>query len=1022
MTRHRNRNGGGVAIYVCNNIAVKRLSNLETPGVEWVWCLVKIRQTTLVICSIYVPPNLSSDQYSQVITKLSESVSAAQLYAPDNIAILGDFNGGNTFLDNKFYNHSPIMSYELALHDEITSSNLNQLITTPTHYVESSGIANLRDLVLVSNVSTVFNSGVLPSFSKIDHIPIFVSFNIKAPSNSKQTIQFWDYRQTDTDKLTRLLMDTEWDKLLDCDVDKATENLTDALLNAAKASIPLKTFTRKSTDKPWFNLELKRHIRRRDRLFKIAKKRDTPQDWERWRRQRNLTTETNHRLKTLHMQSEVTRLFEHKRDPHTYHNILKGLIGKKVNPTIPPLITKDGTPVSNEYDKATIFNEHFAEQTRLETHDKSLPPLDPPSTSIPQLAEVQVTEHEVLKILNSLDTNKSSGPDKIPNKLLKMCALIIAGPLSKLFNKSLLSGIFPHSWKRACVTPIFKKGSSSDPTNYRPISLLPNLSKILEKLVFNKIYKHLSDHNLITEKQSGYRPGHSTHIQLLYLTHQLYSALNENNNFTAVFLDISKYFDKIWHEGLIAKCETQFNISGSLLAWLKSYLKDRSQVVRVGSSISGPQKIQAGCPQGSVLGPLLALMYLNDLSKLTKNEALFYADDTSLYASHPQDSRQHRQSLQDDLDTIKQYGIDWAITFSAKKTEQQTFTNRHSNQDLKLSFDGQPLQTSNYHKHLGLYLSTDLHFHEHVNSLVRTINILLGPVYAVSKFLPRPILNEIYTTYIRPHFDYCDLIYDGNLNASDAIRLQTLQNRCARLVTGTLFRTSTNALLNDLGWERLETRRLIHRLLFFHRLFYNNPPLPSYLTNLLTDTRRDATGLQLRNASFLSLPPIRLTSYRRSFIPATIRQWNLLPEEIRNISSRREFSRQVWQRFGAPEPPSLNTVGTKTLNTHHTRLRVGLSTLHAHLFQLQLTTNPSCTCSHNYEDTAHYILRCPLYTTHRINLFDAARRIVPAFDTFSDKHKLQALLFGHSLSETQGASIAQHLQTYIAHTRRFNTH
>ena len=737
---------------------------------------------------------------------------------------------------------------------------------------------------------------MLPPFSKIDHLPISVSLKIEPPSISTQTTQYWDYRQTDTDKLTRQLMDTDWDKLLDCDVDKATENLTEALLTAAEASIPLKVSTRKSINKPWFSLELKCQIRRRDRLFKIAKKRNTPLDWERWRRQRNLITETNQRLKTLHIQFEISKLLEHKRDPRSYHNILKGLIGKKRNQVIPPLINQDGTPITDEYDKATILNEHFASQTQLDTQDRDLPRLDPPPHPVPQLAEVQVTELEVLKILNTLDVNKSSGPDKIPNKLLKMCALLLASPLCKLFNKSLQSGAFPLIWKRACVTPVYEqKGPSSDPTNYRPISLLPTLSKILEKLIFNKIYDHLSENNLLTEKQSGYRPGHSTHLQLLYLTHQMYSALNDNKNFTAIFLDISKYFDKIWHDGLIAKCEIQYNISGSLLAWLISYLKDRSQVVRVGSSISNSQKISAGCPQGSVLGPLLALMYLNDISKHTENEALFYADDTSLYSSHPPDSQGHRQSLQNDLDMIRQYGNDWAIIFNADKTVQQTFTNRHTDQGLRLSFNGQPLLPVANHKHLGLNLSTDLHFHQHVNSLIRTINTTLGPIYPVAKFLPRSTLNEIYVTYIRPHFDYCDIIYDGNLTASDSIRLQTLQNRCARLVTGTLFRTSTNALLTDLGWERLETRRLIHRLLFFHRLYYNYPPLPSYLTSLMTDTRRNTTGLQLRNAHLLSLPPIRLTSFRNSYIPATIRQWNLLPETLRNTLSRRDFSRQVWQ-------------------------------------------------------------------------------------------------------------------------------
>ena len=453
-----------------------------------------------------------------------------------------------------------------------------------------------------------------------------------------------------------------------------------------------------------------------------------------------------------------------------------------------------------------------------------------------------------------------------------------------------------------------------------------------------------------------------------------------------------------------------------------SYLKDRSQVVRVGSSISSSQKISAGCPQGSVLGPLLALMYLNDISKHTENEALFYADDTSLYSSHPPDSQGHRQSLQNDLDMIRQYGNDWAIIFNADKTVQQTFTNRHTDQGLRLSFNGQPLLPVANHKHLGLNLSTDLHFHQHVNSLIRTINTTLGPIYPVAKFLPRSTLNEIYVTYIRPHFDYCDIIYDGNLTVSDSIRLcNTLQNRCARLVTGTLFRTSTNALLTDLGWERLETRHLIHRLLFFHRLYYNYPPLPSYLTSLMTDTRRNATGLQLRNAHLLSLPPIRLTSFRNSYIPATIRQWNLLPETLRNTLSRRDLSRQVWQRLGTPEPPALNTVGTKTLNTQHTRLRAGLSTLHAHLFQLNLTPSPACPCGYKYEDTAHYILWCPQCTAYRANLLSATRSTYKGFDELSDKDKLNILLFGHNISKTQGILIAHHLQTFIAHSRRFNT-
>ena len=629
----------------------------------------------------------------------------------------------------------------------------------------------------------------------------------------------------------------------------------------------------------------------------------------------------------------------------------------------------------------------------------------------------------MLNILNSLDPNKSSGPDKIPIKLLKMCALLIANPLSKLFNKSLESGKFPAVWKKACVTPIYKnKGSSSDPTNYRPISLLPNLSKILEKLVFNQIYQHLMENNLITEKQSGYRPSHGTHIQLIYLIHKLYSSLNDGKDFTAVFLDISKYFDRIWHDALLVKCEKQYNISGSLLSWLNSYLKDRTQVVRVGNSLSSPEKILSGCPQGSVLGPLLAIMYLNDLSKETHNDALFYADDTSLYSSHLHDGSNDRQSIQNDLDAIRRYGEDWAITFNAQKTVRLTFTNKTDNLNFSLQFDGQDIPTVTQHKHLGLTLSTDLHFHEHVNNIIRTINMLLGPIYPVAKFLSRSILDNIYKTYIRPHFDYCDIIYDGNLTTTDATRLQTLQNRCARLVTGAMFRSSTTALLNDLGWERLETRRLIHKLTFFHRLFYNNPPLPSYLTDILTDKRHDATGRRLRNESHLTIPPTRLASFHRSFFPSTIRQWNMLPLPTRDIISRQDFARQVWQRFGALEPPPFHSHGSKTSNALHARLRIGLSTLNAHLFQIchDTTSSPSCTCGHHNEDTTHYILCCPLHNDHRMTLFAEIVTILPQFDELSNRDKLNTLLYGTNVSKTQQANIASMFQTFIVRTQRFH--
>ena len=293
----------------------------------------------------------------------------------------------------------------------------------------------------------------------------------------------------------------------------------------------------------------------------------------------------------------------------------------------------------------------------------TLPDSDLQVESVSTLDQIQVTEEEVLKMLNSLDIHKSTDPYLLPTKILKMVAILIYQPLTILFNKSLSSAVFPSSWKLANITPVFKnKGSASIPQNYRPISLLSCLSKVLEKLVFSRIYEHLTINHLLSDKQSGYRPHHSTQLQLVHMTHDLYKALDQRHDFTTVYLDITKYFDKIWHEGLLYKCQKEFYITGTLLSWIKSYLTNRQHRVKVGDALSSTKTINTGCPQGSILGPLLAILYLDGLADKTENTALFYADDISLYASYPARNKTLAQaSIQRDLKLIENYGRQWAI-------------------------------------------------------------------------------------------------------------------------------------------------------------------------------------------------------------------------------------------------------------------------------------------------------------------------------------------------------------------------
>ena len=272
-------------------------------------------------------------------------------------------------------------------------------------------------------------------------------------------------------------------------------------------------------------------------------------------------------------------------------------------------------------------------------------------------------------------------------------------------------------------------------------------------------------------------------------------------SFTWIFPGILK--KKIWHEGLLAKWtdDIEFGLRGNHLEWLKSYLSDRRQTVQIGSAKSTPNYLAAGVPQGSVLGPLLAIMYLNGLSKVTSNEMLFFANDGSLHASHNVNNYDAVQkTLQQDLESIKHYGNNWIITFNASKTSQQTFTHKQAPKVPVLTFDGVTVPIRENHKHLGVVISADLRFKSHVYQILLKFNRTLSPLYPISHMLPRHILLHIYKMYVQPHLDYCDTIYDCHLTITDKARLEKAQNRSARLITATPRRTHTAGLRAELEW------------------------------------------------------------------------------------------------------------------------------------------------------------------------------------------------------------------------------
>ena len=373
--------------------------------------------------------------------------------------------------------------------------------------------------------------------------------------------------------------------------------------------------------------------------------------------------------------------------------------------------------------KADLFISFFSRQCRPVQNDSTLPILTPITEASIDILPL-TSAADILSLIRKLNINKSSGPDGISPRMLKLCDESVVLPLQIIFNNILHTTAYPYLWKIANVTPVFKKKDKQLISNYRPISLLPICSKIFEKLIFKNLYNYLISNNLITKNQSGFRPGDSTTNQLIDLVHQIHKSFDDDNclEVRAVFLDISKTFDKVWHDGLIFKLQ-QNGVSGMFLSLLKSYLSNRQQRVVLNGKTSDDALIESGVPQGSVLGPLLFLVYINDLEKNIKSRVRFFADDTMLY-SIVYNPLVTSEELNHDLECIRKWAYQWKMEFNPDPTKQAhevLFSRKLSSPPHPpLFFNNTEVSVVKEQTHLGLILDNKLSFVNHIMVKIKT--------------------------------------------------------------------------------------------------------------------------------------------------------------------------------------------------------------------------------------------------------------------------------------------------------------
>ena len=438
-------------------------------------------------------------------------------------------------------------------------------------------------------------TSVIPPVSTNDHCTVSVDISFKIPHERPYERIIWLYKKGDFVGFRNALANENWESCFanQCPND-ACYKWCERFLNIARIYIPNKCVLIRPRDVPWYNNQLRNTRRKVHRLFNLAKRTKNQYHWEHYTAARN---DYHNQLKCAEIdyKKNLSKKLMQSKNSKYWWNTVKQMLGRGGDDSYPPI----HDPTSHQYisdskEKANLFNRFFLSHSQIDTSSTTLPHNNDRLDFT--LSYITATENEVSDLLKSLDTSKACGPDGISPKLLKEAGYAIVPSLTKLINLSLNKCIVPTAWKKANVIPLHKKGSKDNLTNYRPVSLLPIPGKILEKIVFKHVYNFFHSHNLLTKHQSGFRPGDSTVNQLAYLYHTFCEALDKKKDIRIVFFDISKAFDKVWHEGLIFKLR-KIGITGNLLEWFKDYLHGRSQrvIIRGQSSDWGLLKATGFC-------------------------------------------------------------------------------------------------------------------------------------------------------------------------------------------------------------------------------------------------------------------------------------------------------------------------------------------------------------------------------------------------------------------------------------------
>ena len=860
--KDRNIHGGGVMLLVHKDISHMPITELENDS-ESIWVKVFANKTSHFVASWYRPPGSTSEEFQLFREQLDYIRTHHKGKKLPSAHVLGDFNFKDIDWPDRLSKSGSTLSQSEGqiLIDIMNDHGLEQMVHFPTRE------KNTLDLILTT-LPGQFQDVHSPD-KLSDHDIVSGTLKMFIPPIKKPRRKVYLYQKGDYESMRKDTLQFAKEKYFNghSDTRSVQENfdlLTSFIQDSADKHIPSKT-SRSVSSIPWITPEIRRKIRRKNKTHAKAKKTGSSKlrsKFETLRREIKADVRKQHDLYVNNLVGDV------KANPRDFYRYINSQ--KKDTQGIPPLKRKNGKGVAqSDLEKAEEFNGQFTDVFSKNEHTQ-VPLLD---RSAPFMNDIAVSKDGVIKLLKGLNPSKALGPDELHPRVLKELATELGPVLAHLFQQSIDTGEIPKEWSLANICPLFKKSDRSLACNYRPVSLTCVPCKLLEHIVCSNIMAHLDEYKLLSDRQHAFRKGHSCETQLTTVINDWAKILDNRGQVDTFILDFEKAFDTPPHELLKSKL-FGYGIGGKTLKWIDSFLCFRQQRVVVNGVKSDWAPVLSGVPQGTVLGPLLFSLYINDISSDIESEIRLFADDCVCYREIKDEK--DTMKLQRDIDRLGSWARKWGMRFQPVKCNMMQLTRKRIKKiHASYTLEGTNLENVESIKYLGVTITSDLRWNTHVSNVCTKANRTLGFLRRNLHSCPQEVKEAAYKGLVRPVLDYGSSVWDppGVVLQEE---LESVQKRAARFVTGNYdYETgSMTGILGQLKWESLKKRRKDNRLILLYKGLKGKASVPT--DDLIPKTRR----CRNQHSMAFQTPIANTDVYKSSFFPQTIRDWNALPDSL----------------------------------------------------------------------------------------------------------------------------------------------